>query len=220
MNPLKNLGIDDLHSGVSTGADWLEGDGPLNESVSPIDGKPIAKIRTASKTDYEIAVQAAQKAFLVWREVPAPKRGEIVRQIGNAVRESKEDLGRLVSMEMGKIFQEGLGEVQEMIDICDFAVGQSRQLYGFTMASERPEHRIYDQYHPLGLVGLITAFNFPVAVWSWNAMIAAICGNVSLWKPSPKTPLCSIALQRIAGRVLKENGMPEGVMNLVIGSNE
>ena len=220
MNPLKNLGIDDLHSGVSTGADWLEGDGPLNESVSPIDGKPIAKIRTASKTDYEIAVQAAQKAFPIWREVPAPKRGEIVRQIGNAVRERKEDLGRLVSMEMGKIFQEGLGEVQEMIDICDFAVGQSRQLYGFTMASERPGHRMYDQYHPLGLVGLITAFNFPVAVWSWNAMIAAICGNVSLWKPSPKTPLCSIALQRIAGRVLKENGMPEGVMNLVIGSNE
>ncbi len=220
MNPLKNLGIDDLHSGVSTGADWLEGDGPLNESVSPIDGKPIAKIRTASKTDYEIAVQAAQKAFPIWREVPAPKRGEIVRQIGNAVRESKEDLGRLVSMEMGKIFQEGLGEVQEMIDICDFAVGQSRQLYGFTMASERPGHRMYDQYHPLGLVGLITAFNFPVAVWSWNAMIAAICGNVSLWKPSPKTPLCSIALQRIVGRVLKENGMPEGVMNLVIGSNE
>ena len=220
MNPLKNLGIDDLHSGVSTGADWLEGDGPLNESVSPIDGKPIAKIRTASKTDYEIAVQAAQKAFPIWREVPAPKRGEIVRQIGNAVRERKEDLGRLVSMEMGKIFQEGLGEVQEMIDICDFAVGQSRQLYGFTMASERPGHRMYDQYHPLGLVGLITAFNFPVAVWSWNAMIAAICGNVSLWKPSPKTPLCSIALQRIVGRVLKENGMPEGVMNLVIGSNE
>ncbi|NBR21302.1 MAG: aldehyde dehydrogenase family protein [Proteobacteria bacterium] len=220
MNPLKNLGIDDLHSGLSTGADWLESDGPLNESVSPIDGKPIAKIRTASKTDYEIAVQAAQKAFPIWREVPAPKRGEIVRQIGNAVRESKEDLGRLVSMEMGKIFQEGLGEVQEMIDICDFAVGQSRQLYGFTMASERPGHRMYDQYHPLGLVGLITAFNFPVAVWSWNAMIAAICGNVSLWKPSPKTPLCSIALQRIVGRVLKENGMPEGVMNLVIGSNE
>ena len=143
-----------------------------------------------------------------------------MRQIGNAVRERKEDLGRLVSMEMGKIFQEGLGEVQEMIDICDFAVGQSRQLYGFTMASERPGHRMYDQYHPLGLVGLITAFNFPVAVWSWNAMIAAICGNVSLWKPSPKTPLCSIALQRIVGRVLKENGMPEGVMNLVIGSNE
>ncbi len=220
MNPLKNLGIDDLHSGVSTGADWLKGDGPLNESVSPIDGKPIAKIRTASKTDYEIAVQAAQKAFPIWREVPAPKRGEIVRQIGNAVREIKEDLGRLVSMEMGKIFQEGLGEVQEMIDICDFAVGQSRQLYGFTMASERPGHRMYDQYHPLGLVGLITAFNFPVAVWSWNAMIAAICGNVSLWKPSPKTPLCSIALQRIVGRVLKENGIPEGVMNLVIGSNE
>ncbi|MEC9230006.1 MAG: aldehyde dehydrogenase family protein, partial [SAR324 cluster bacterium] len=220
MNPLKKLGIDDLHSGVSTGADWLEGDGPLNESVSPIDGKPIAKIRTASKTDYEIAVQAAQKVFPIWREVPAPKRGEIVRQIGNAVRERKEDLGRLVSMEMGKIFQEGLGEVQEMIDICDFAVGQSRQLYGFTMASERPGHRMYDQYHPLGLVGLITAFNFPVAVWSWNAMIAAICGNVSLWKPSPKTPLCSIALQRIVGRVLKENGMPEGVMNLVIGSND
>ena len=220
MNPLKNLGIREIHSGVSTGAMWLEGQGPVNESVSPIDSNSLARIRCASREDYEQAVLAAQHAFPIWREVPAPKRGEIVRQIGNAVREAKEDLGRLISMEMGKILQEGLGEVQEMIDICDFAVGQSRQLYGFTMASERPGHRMYDQYHPLGLVGLITAFNFPVAVWSWNAMIAAICGNVSLWKPSPKTPLCSIALQRIVGKVLQENGMPEGVMNLVIGSNE
>ena len=220
MNPLKNLGIGEIHSGVSTGAMWVEGQGPVNESVSPIDSNSLARIRCASREDYEQVVLAAQHAFPIWREVPAPKRGEIVRQIGNAVREAKEDLGRLISMEMGKILQEGLGEVQEMIDICDFAVGQSRQLYGFTMASERPGHRMYDQYHPLGLVGLITAFNFPVAVWSWNAMIAAICGNVSLWKPSPKTPLCSIALQRIVGKVLQENGMPEGVMNLVIGSNE
>jgi len=143
-----------------------------------------------------------------------------VRQIGNAVREAKADLGKLVSWEMGKIYQEGLGEVQEMIDICDFAVGLSRQLYGFTMHSERPGHRMYDQYHPLGIVGIITAFNFPVAVWSWNSMIAAVCGDVSIWKPSPKTPLCSIALQRIIGKVIRKNKMPEGVFNLVIGTNE
>ena len=154
MNPLKNLGIGEIHSGVSTGAMWLEGQGPVNESVSPIDSNSLARIRCASREDYEQAVLAAQHAFPIWREVPAPKRGEIVRQISNAVREAKEDLGRLISMEMGKILQEGLGEVQEMIDICDFAVGQSRQLYGFTMASERPGHRMYDQYHPLGLVGL------------------------------------------------------------------
>ncbi len=173
MNPLKNLGIAEIHSGVSTGAMWLEGQGPVNESVSPIDSNSLARIRCASREDYEQVVLAAQHAFPIWREVPAPKRGEIVRQIGNAVREAKEDLGRLISMEMGKILQEGLGEVQEMIDICDFAVGQSRQLYGFTMASERPGHRMYDQYHPLGLVGLITK-----AFWKVSTASASIIGPI------------------------------------------
>ena len=190
------------------------------ESVSPADGSVIAHVRNANREEYETIISQAQESFLEWRKIPAPQRGEIVRQIGNAVREAKDDLGKLVSWEMGKIYQEGLGEVQEMIDICDFAVGLSRQLYGFTMQSERPGHRMYDQYHPLGIVGIITAFNFPVAVWSWNAMIAAICGNVSIWKPSPKTPMCSIALQHIISKVLRENGMPEGVFNLVIGTYE
>ena len=180
----------------------------------------IAHVRNANREDYETVISLAQDSFQEWRKITAPQRGEIVRQIGNAVREAKDDLGKLVSWEMGKIYQEGLGEVQEMIDICDFAVGLSRQLYGFTMHSERPGHRMYDQYHPLGIVGIITAFNFPVAVWSWNSMIAAVCGDVSIWKPSPKTPLCSIALQRIIGKVMRENKMPEGVFNLVIGTNE
>ena len=217
---LKNLGLEKQNSGVSTGTEWLTGNGHLTESVSPADGSVIAHVRTANREDYETVISQAQESFPEWRKIPAPQRGEIVRQIGNAVREAKDDLGKLVSWEMGKIYQEGLGEVQEMIDICDFAVGLSRQLYGFTMQSERPGHRMYDQYHPLGIVGIITAFNFPVAVWSWNAMIAAICGNVSIWKPSPKTPMCSIALQHIIGKVMRENGMPEGVFNLVIGTNE
>jgi len=217
---LKNLGLDKQNSGVSTGTEWLTGNGSLIESVSPADGSVIAHVRNANREDYETVISQAQESFPEWRKIPAPQRGEIVRQIGNAVREAKDDLGKLVSWEMGKIYQEGLGEVQEMIDICDFAVGLSRQLYGFTMQSERPGHRMYDQYHPLGIVGIITAFNFPVAVWSWNAMIAAICGNVSIWKPSPKTPMCSIALQHIIGKVMRENGMPEGVFNLVIGTNE
>ena len=217
---LKNLGLEKQNSGVSTGTEWLTGNGHLTESVSPADGSVIAHVRTANREDYETVISQAQKTFPEWRKIPAPQRGEIVRQIGNAVREAKADLGKLVSWEMGKIYQEGLGEVQEMIDICDFAVGLSRQLYGFTMHSERPGHRMYDQYHPLGIVGIITAFNFPVAVWSWNAMIAAICGNVSIWKPSPKTPMCSIALQHIISKVIRENGMPEGVFNLVIGTNE
>jgi len=217
---LKNLGLEKQNSGVSTGTEWLTGNGHLTESFSPADGSVIAHVRTANREDYETVISQAQKTFPEWRKIPAPQRGEIVRQIGNAVREAKDDLGKLVSLEMGKIYQEGLGEVQEMIDICDFAVGLSRQLYGFTMQSERPGHRMYDQYHPLGIVGIITAFNFPVAVWSWNAMIAAICGNVSIWKPSPKTPMCSIALQHIISMVLRENGMPEGVFNLVIGTNE
>ena len=217
---LKNLGLEKQNSGVSTGTEWLTGNGSLIESVSPADGSVIAHVRNANREDYETVISQAQESFPEWRKIPAPQRGEIVRQIGNAVREAKDDLGKLVSWEMGKIYQEGLGEVQEMIDICDFAVGLSRQLYGFTMQSERPGHRMYDQYHPLGIVGIITAFNFPVAVWSWNAMIAAICGNVSIWKPSPKTPMCSIALQHIISKVLRENGMPEGVFNLVIGTNE
>ena len=220
LNFLKNLGLEKLNSGVSTGSDWLTGNGPLTESITPVNGSVIAKIRNANCEDYEKVISVAQETFREWRKVPAPQRGEIVRQIGNAVREAKDDLGKLVSWEMGKIYQEGLGEVQEMIDICDFSVGLSRQLYGSTMHSERPGHRMYDQYHPLGIVGIISAFNFPVAVWSWNAMIAAVCGNVSIWKPSPKTPLCSIALQRILGNVMKQNGIPEGVFNLVIGTNE
>ena len=217
---LKNLGLDKQNSGVSTGTEWLTGNGSLIESVSPADGSVIAHVRNANREDYETVISLAQDSFQEWRKIPAPQRGEIVRQIGNAVRQAKDDLGKLVSWEMGKIYQEGLGEVQEMIDICDFAVGLSRQLYGFTMQSERPGHRMYDQYHPLGIVGIITAFNFPVAVWSWNSMIAAVCGDVSIWKPSPKTPLCSIALQRIIGKVMRENKMPEGVFNLVIGTNE
>ena len=217
---LKNLGLDKQNSGVSTGTEWLPGNGSLIESVSPADGSVIAHVRNANREDYETVISLAQDSFQEWRKIPAPQRGEIVRQIGNAVRQAKDDLGKLVSWEMGKIYQEGLGEVQEMIDICDFAVGLSRQLYGFTMQSERPGHRMYDQYHPLGIVGIITAFNFPVAVWSWNSMIAAVCGDVSIWKPSPKTPLCSIALQRIIGKVIRENKMPEGVFNLVIGTNE
>jgi len=217
---LKNLGLDKQNSGVSTGTEWLTGNGSLIESVSPADGSVIAHVRNANREDYETVISQAQESFSEWRKIPAPQRGEIVRQIGNEVREAKDNLGKLVSWEMGKIYQEGLGEVQEMIDICDFAVGLSRQLYGFTMHSERPGHRMYDQYHPLGIVGIITAFNFPVAVWSWNSMIAAVCGDVSIWKPSPKTPLCSIALQRIIGKVIRKNKMPEGVFNLVIGTNE
>ena len=213
------LELKDLNSGVSTGTEWLSGCGPLTESTTPVDGSIIAKIQNANLEEYEAVISKAQQAFKEWRKVPAPQRGEIIRQIGNAVREAKNNLGQLVSWEMGKIYQEGLGEIQEMIDICDFAVGLSRQLYGSTMHSERPGHRMYDQYHPLGIVGIISAFNFPVAVWSWNAMISAVCGNVSIWKPSPKTPLCSIALQRIIGKVMKENKIPEGVFNLVIGTN-
>ena len=220
LNFMKNLGLEDLNSGVSTGTEWFSGNGPLTESLTPVNGSVIANIKNANREEYEAVISTAQQAFPEWRKVPAPQRGEIVRQISNAVRDAKDDLGQLVSWEMGKIYQEGLGEIQEMIDICDFAVGLSRQLYGSTMHSERPGHRMYDQYHPLGIVGIISAFNFPVAVWSWNSMIAAVCGNVSIWKPSPKTPLCSIALQRIIAKVMKVNKVPEGVFNLVIGTNE
>jgi len=214
---LQRLNIKEINPGATTGTQWLETTGDLTESISPIDGSKIASIKNIGLEDYEIVMKKASEAFKLWREVPAPGRGEVVRQIGDALRASKQDLGKLVTYEMGKIYQEGLGEVQEMIDICDFAVGQSRQLYGFTMHSERPRHKMYDQYHPLGIVGLITSFNFPVAVWAWNAMIAAICGDVIVWKPSSKTPLTAIAIQNIIRDVLKRNNVPEGVFNLVVG---
>ena len=217
----KKLGIKDKNYGSCTGLNWNKttDQGEL-KITSPATGEYIASVYQASKEDYEAVIAQAKEAFKYWRTVPAPKRGEIVRQIGNKLREYKEPLGTLVSYEMGKSLQEGLGEVQEMIDICDFAVGQSRQLYGFTMQSERPSHRMYDQYHPLGIVGTISAFNFPVAVWSWNAMIAAVCGDVNLWKPASKVPLTAVAVQNILADVLRENSIPEGVFNLIVGSGK
>ncbi len=218
MDFLKTLGIKAKNFGSSTGTKWIESksENELNIS-SPTNGKHIASVYQASEEDYEKLIATAEEAFKLWRTVPAPGRGEIVRQIGLKLREYKEPLGALVSYEMGKSLQEGLGEVQEMIDICDFAVGQSRQLYGFTMQSERPMHRMYDQYHPLGIVCTISAFNFPVAVWSWNAMLAAVCGDVNIWKPSSKVPLSAIATQNIIFEVLTENDLPEGIFSLVIG---
>ncbi|RMD49440.1 MAG: aldehyde dehydrogenase family protein [Ignavibacteria bacterium] len=218
MEFLKTLGIEDKNFGASTGLKWFEttDQGEL-EVKSPVDGKVIASVYLASEEDYDQIVTQAHAAFREWRKIPAPKRGEVVRQIGHALREYKEPLGMLVSYEMGKSIQEGLGEVQEMIDICDFAVGQSRQLYGYTMQSERAKHRMYDQYHPLGVVGIITAFNFPVAVWAWNAMIATVCGDANLWKPSSKVPLTAIAVQKILKKVIEENNLPEGLFSLVIG---
>ncbi|MGQ9798630.1 MAG: L-piperidine-6-carboxylate dehydrogenase [Ignavibacterium sp.] len=218
MEFLKKLGIKEKNFGSSTGLKWNEttSEGEL-KIYSPATGEYIASVYQASDDDYENVIKTAQEAFKYWRKVPAPKRGEIVRQIGDKLRKYKQDLGQLVSFEMGKSLQEGLGEVQEMIDICDFAVGQSRQLYGFTMHSERPNHRMYDQYHPLGIVCTISAFNFPVAVWSWNAMLAAVCGDVNLWKPASKVPLSAIACQNIVQEVIKENNLPEGIFNLVIG---
>ncbi|WP_163325312.1 L-piperidine-6-carboxylate dehydrogenase [Draconibacterium mangrovi] len=218
---LKQLGISEVNNGVCTGTEWKTTSGAVVESFSPSDGKLIASVNQATAADYHEVVKKAKDAFKVWRMVPAPKRGEIVRQIGLELRKYKEPLGKLVSYEMGKIYQEGLGEVQEMIDICDFAVGQSRQLYGFTMHSEREKHRMYDQYHPLGIVGVVSAFNFPVAVWAWNAMIALVAGDVVIWKPSSKVFLCAIAVHNIVAKVLKENDIPEGVLNLVAaGSRE
>jgi aldehyde dehydrogenase (NAD+) len=205
--------------GAGTG-DWSGGGKRLLESVSPIDGRVIGRVRLAEKKDRERVVRKAAEAFRSWQMVPAPKRGEIVRQLGNALREEKKALGALVSLEMGKIRQEGEGEVQEMIDISDFAVGQSRMLYGLTMHSERARHRMYEQYHPLGPMGVITSFNFPVAVWAWNAMIALVAGDTVIWKPSSKTPLCAVAVQKIAWRVLLENDLPEGILNLLIGSRD
>jgi aldehyde dehydrogenase (NAD+) len=218
MNFLKELGIKEKNFGASTGIEWntTSDQGELN-IISPVDGKQIASVYLASEQDYERIVAKASEAFKQWRMVPAPKRGEIVRQIGLQLRKHKDALGALVSYEMGKSLQEGKGEVQEMIDICDFAVGQSRQLYGNTMVSEREFHRMYDQYLPLGVVGTISAFNFPVAVWSWNAMIATVCGDTNLWKPSSKVPLCSLAVQNILSDVIKANDLPEGLFCLIVG---
>ncbi len=217
MDFLKRLGIAPVNDGTWIGTksySWEHRE--KLKSISPVDNSVIAEVSWTSDEQYEQVVDEAQKAFLEWRQVPAPKRGEIVRQIGDALRENKEDLGRLVTWENGKILQEGLGEVQEMIDICDFAVGLSRQLYGYTMQSERSRHRLYDQYHPLGIVGVISAFNFPVAVWAWNTMIAAVCGDTVIWKPSSKTPLTAVACQKLAAEVLRKNDIPDGVFNLMI----
>lgn len=213
---LKELGIKEINEGTSTGNSWFS-NGELLESYSPVDGQLIAKVKTSTPADYEKAMQSATEAFKTFRLMPAPQRGEIVRQFGEKLRQKKEALGKLVSYEMGKSFQEGLGEVQEMIDICDFAVGLSRQLHGLTMHSERPGHRMYEQYHPLGVVGIISAFNFPVAVWSWNTALAWIAGDVCIWKPSEKTPICGVACQNIIAEVLKENNLPEGISCLING---
>jgi aldehyde dehydrogenase (NAD+) len=214
---LERLGIGAENSGVYAGR-WIErpGGGEL-VSISPVDGKELARVRMAGADDYEQVVQRAHEVFLKWRMEPAPKRGLIVREIGDELRAAKEELGALVTLEMGKILPEGLGEVQEMIDIADFAVGLSRQLYGLTMQSERPQHRMYEQWHPLGAIGVITSFNFPVAVWSWNSLIALVCGDTVVWKPSSKTPLTAIAVQHICNRVLARHGWV-GVCNLVVGS--
>lgn len=218
MDFLKKLGIEENNFGSSTGSVWnhTTSEGKLTIS-SPANGEVIASVYQASEIDYNNIIKTSLEAFKHWRTIPAPKRGEIVRQIGLKLREYKKELGSLVSFEMGKSLQEGLGEVQEMIDICDFAVGQSRQLYGYTMQSERPNHRMYDQYHPLGIVTTISAFNFPVAVWAWNAMLAAVCGDVNLWKPSSKVPLSAIATQKIVSQVVKDNNLPEGIFSLIVG---
>ncbi len=217
---LGRLGIGELNQGALSGLDRLGCRGKTLVSISPIDGKILAKVRQADPAAYEKVVQKAAAAFLQWRDVPAPKRGEVVRQIGAAFRERKKDLGALISLEMGKILAEAEGEVQELIDMCDFAVGQSRMLYGFSMHSERPGHRMFEQYHPLGPIGVITAFNFPVAVWSWNAMLALIAGDTVVWKPSSKVPLCAVAANTIAARVTKDCGFPEDILNVVIGTGE
>ena len=220
MEFLQELQLLKKNEGSSTGTVWQNSKGEIIVSSSPVDNKEIGTVISTDKEAYEKIITTAQSAFLEWRNWPAPKRGEIVRQMGDALRKEKQALGQLVSYEMGKSLQEGLGEVQEMIDICDFAVGLSRQLYGLTMHSERPSHRMYEQWHPLGLVGIISAFNFPVAVWSWNAALAWVCGNVTVWKPSEKTPLCGNAIQNIIAKVFKENNVPEGVNNLIQGGRE
>ncbi|MCC6289994.1 MAG: aldehyde dehydrogenase family protein [Chitinophagaceae bacterium] len=212
-----NLKISSVNQGICTGQYWIGSSGQIIPSYSPVDGALIANVYLADDAGYETVVTKANEAFLEWRNWPAPKRGEIVRQIGEELRKHKESLGYLVSYEMGKSLQEGMGEVQEMIDICDFAVGLSRQLYGLSMHSERPGHRMYEQWHPFGVVGIISAFNFPVAVWSWNAMLAWVCGNACIWKPSEKTPLCAVACQHIVAEVFRKSNVPEGVSCLIIG---
>lgn len=214
------LGLEKVNEGVSTGSRNISTMGNIIESYSPVDGKLIGSVTMADKDSYEKVISKAEEAFKEWRTWPAPKRGEVVRQVGEALRQHKESLGKLVSYEMGKSLQEGLGEVQEMIDICDFAVGLSRQLHGLTMHSERPGHRMYEQYHPLGIVGIISAFNFPVAVWSWNSMLAWVCGDVCIWKPSEKTPLCGVACQQIVKDIFVKNNVPEGVSCLITGGRE
>ena len=220
MEFLQQLQLEKKNEGSSTGTVWHNSKGAIIASSSPVDNKEIGTVISTDKEAYEKIIKTAQAAFIEWRNWPAPKRGEIVRQMGDALRKEKQALGQLVSYEMGKSLQEGLGEVQEMIDICDFAVGLSRQLYGLTMHSERPSHRMYEQWHPLGIVGIISAFNFPVAVWSWNAALAWVCGNVTVWKPSEKTPLCGNAIQNIIAKVFKDNNVPEGVNNLIQGGRE
>lgn len=220
MEFLRALGIAAQNNGSSTGSTWMETSGSSISSYSPVDGKLIGSVQTTDKAAYEAILKQADAAFLEWRQWPAPRRGEIVRQVGEALRAQKENLGKLVSYEMGKSLQEGYGEVQEMIDICDFAVGLSRQLYGLTMHSERPGHRMYEQWHPMGIVGIISAFNFPVAVWSWNAMLAWVCGDVCIWKASEKTPLCSIACQHIINEVFTKNNVPEGVSCIINGGRD
>jgi aldehyde dehydrogenase (NAD+) len=220
MEFLQQLQLQKKNEGSSTGTIWQTSKGEIIVSSSPVDNKEIGTVISTDQEAYEKIITTAQAAFIEWRNWPAPKRGEVVRQMGDALRKEKQALGQLVSYEMGKSLQEGLGEVQEMIDICDFAVGLSRQLYGLTMHSERPSHRMYEQWHPLGIVGIISAFNFPVAVWSWNAALAWVCGNVTVWKPSEKTPLCGNAIQNIIAKVFKENNVPEGVNNLIQGGRE
>lgn len=220
MDFLKELKIGNRNAGVSTGTRWIESKGSAIDSFSPVDGKLIGTVSSADRSSYDEVIKIAGGAFSEWRKWPAPRRGEVVRQIGESIRNQKEALGRLVSYEMGKSLQEGYGEVQEMIDICDFAVGLSRQLHGLTMHSERPGHRMYEQWHPLGIVGIISAFNFPVAVWSWNSMLAWVCGDVCVWKPSEKTPLCAIACQHIVADVFARNEVPEGVSCILVGARE
>ena len=216
---LQTLGISEINFGVSTGAKWFDTKGDITVSESPVDAKEIAKVKNAVLADYEMVVKKAEEAFKIWRLVPAPQRGEIVRQIGLELRKFKSELGALVSYEMGKIYQEGLGEVQEMIDICDFAVGQSRLINGVSLQSERPEHRLFEQYQPIGIVGIVTSYNFPVAVWAWNSALAAIAGDVVIWKPSSKTPLTAIATQKIISKVLVDNNLPEGIFNLIVAKS-
>lgn len=220
MEFLKTLGLANENPGTSTGTTWIKTSGESIPSYSPVNGTLIGSVTATDKSGYEQVINTASKAFIEWRNWPAPRRGEVVRQIGEALRAKKDALGQLVSYEMGKSLQEGLGEVQEMIDICDFAVGLSRQLHGLTMHSERPGHRMYEQWHPMGIVGVISAFNFPVAVWSWNSMLAWVCGDVCVWKPSEKVPLCGIACQNIVNEVFTKNNVPEGVSGLVNGGRE